>query len=272
MVEPVVLVQAFSLKQHVSKFVSLPAYPLSFWLITTLAIVILGVDKAGFGGGVGIVATPLIALTIPVPDAAALLLPILIFADLISVRHYYRTFDYRSVKVLLLGGILGIALGGLVFTYLSHHDRILRVGVGLMALLFVLFQISRALIFGALAKRQLPAPVGTVLGALAGFGSTVIHAGGPFAVIYLLPQELPRELFVGSMVIFFAALNLLKLIPYAYLGLIRAGDLPTVLLFLPLTFLSVRLGIYLNQRFDNTWFIRTVYLLLALTGIELIFG
>lgn len=251
---------------------SLPPYPLSFWLITTLAIVILGVDKAGFGGGVGVVAAPLIALTIPVPDAAALLLPILIFADLLSVRHYYRTFDASSIKILVLGGILGIGLGGLVFTYLSEHDRILRVGVGLMALLFVIFQVSRTLIFGALSKRRLPNGVGVLLGALAGFGSTVIHAGGPFAVIYLLPQQMPREKFVGSMVIFFAALNLLKLIPYAYLGLVRTGDLLTVLLFLPLTFLSVRLGIYLNQRFDNTWFIRTVYLLLALTGLELIFG
>jgi uncharacterized membrane protein YfcA len=237
-----------------------------------LAIVILGIDKAGFGGGVGIIAAPLIALTIPVPDAAALLLPILIFADLISVRHYYGTFDYASIKILVLGGIIGIGLGGLVLTYLSEHDRILRVGVGLMALFFVLFQVGRALIFGVLAKRRLPAAVGVVLGALAGFGSTVIHAGGPFAVIYLLPQQMPRERFVGSMVIFFAALNLLKLIPYAYLGLVRTGDLLTVLLFLPLTFLSVRLGIYLNQRFDNTWFIRTVYLLLALTGLELIFG
>ncbi|MCL4861213.1 MAG: hypothetical protein KJZ93_17485 [Caldilineaceae bacterium] len=50
---------------------SLPDYPPLFGVIAPVAIAILGVDKAGFGGGVRIIATPLIALTIPVPGAAA---------------------------------------------------------------------------------------------------------------------------------------------------------------------------------------------------------
>lgn len=253
-------------------FLTWPEYPPAFWLVAPLALLILGVDKAGFGGGVGVVAAPLLALTIPVPDAAALLLPILIFADCLSVRHYYRSFDVASLKVLLPGGSIGILLGALVFTYLSHHVRLLRIGVGLMALLFVLFQLSRAQQTGELRKDRPATGIGLLLGALAGFGSTVIHAGGPFAVFYLLPQQLPRERFVGSMVLFFAALNLLKLIPYAYLGLLRAADLLPVLLLLPLIFLSVRLGIYLNQRFDNTWFTRAIYVLLLLTGLQLILG
>lgn len=253
-------------------YLSWPDYPATFWLVAPLALFILGVDKAGFGGGVGVVAAPLIALTIPVPAVAGLLLPILLFADCLSVRHYYRTFDPASLRVLLPGGVLGILLGALVFTYLSHHVRLLRVSVGVMALLFVLFQISRSWRTGALAQQRPPTVIGLLLGALAGFGSTVIHAGGPFAVFYLLPQQLARERFVGSMVLFFAALNVLKLIPYAYLGLMRPGDLLPILLLLPLTFASVRLGIYLNQRFDNTWFIRLLYGLLCLTGLQLILG
>jgi uncharacterized membrane protein YfcA len=257
---------------HGMSFLSWPDYPTAFWLVAPLALIILGVDKAGFGGGVGVVAAPLIALTIPVPEAAALLLPILIFADWLAVRHYYHTYDRASLRVLLPGGVLGILLGALVFTYLSHHARWLRVGVGVMALLFVLFQFHRARQAGKLPTARPPAVLGVLLGALAGFGSTVIHAGGPFAVFYLLPQQLPRERFVGSMVLFFAALNLLKLIPYAYLGLVRPSDLLPILLLTPLVFASVRLGVYLNRRFDNTWFTRAIYGLLFLTGVQLILG
>jgi uncharacterized protein len=253
-------------------FLSWPDYPSAFWMVAPLALIILGVDKAGFGGGVGVVAAPLIALTIPVPDVAGLLLPILLFADALSVRHYYRFYDATSLRVLLPGGVIGIGLGALVFTYLSHHVRLLRVGVGVMALLFVLFQISRARWAGVWQSQRPATILGAVLGGLAGFGSTVIHAGGPFALFYLLPQQLPREQFVGSMVLFFAALNLLKLIPYTYLGLVRTGDLLTILLLLPLTFASVRLGIYLNQRFDNTWFTQAIYGLLLVTGLQLILG
>jgi hypothetical protein len=86
--------------------VPLSHYPPVFWLIAPLAILILGIDKAGFGGGIGIVSTPLIALAIPVPEAAALMLPILLVADFFSLRHYYRTFDRASLRVLLPGSVL----------------------------------------------------------------------------------------------------------------------------------------------------------------------
>lgn len=249
---------------------SLPDYPPLFWVIAPLAIAILGIDKAGFGGGVGIVATPLIALTIPVPEAAALMLPILLVADLVSLRHYYRYFDRKSIAVLLPGSVVGIFIGALLFGYFAEQARVLRVGVGLLALGFVFFQVGRSLIMGALAQTRLPASVGALLGMLAGVGSTLVHAGGPFVAIYLLPQQLPRTLFVGTTVVLFGSMNFIKIIPYAYLGLIRPGNLTTVLILAPLAFLSARLGIWLNQRFGNTWFQRTVYLLLFLTGVQLI--
>ena len=249
---------------------SLPHYPTLFWLIAPLAIIILGIDKAGFGGGIGIVSTPLIALAIPVPEAAALMLPILLVADFFSVRHYYRSFDRQSLKVLLPGSVLGIFLGALLFHYFADHAEVLRLGVGLLAILFVLYQTLRSVIFGALNKIRLPAAVGGVLGVFAGIGSALVHAGGPFVVVYLLPQQLPREFFVGTTVVLFAMMNVIKLVPYGYLGLLRIGNLTTVLVLAPLAVLGVWLGIWLNQRFDNTWFQRTVYLLLLLTGLQLI--
>lgn len=98
---------------------SLPDYPPLFWVIAPLAIAILGIDKAGFGGGVGIVATPLIALTIPAPEAA-LMLPILLVADPVSLRHHYRLFDRKSIAVLLPGAVVGIFVGALLFGYFAE--------------------------------------------------------------------------------------------------------------------------------------------------------
>ncbi len=125
---------------------------------------------------------------------------------------------------------------------------------------------------GAVATKQLPFAVGVVLGTLAGFISTLAHAGGPPVTIYLLPQKLPRQLFVGTTVIFFTVVNLIKLIPYSLLGLIRVGNLSTTLLLTPLCFLGVWLGLWLNQRFSDIWFNRLVYSLLLLTGIQLVSG
>ena len=47
-----------------------------FWLVAAVAVIFVGIAKAGFGGGVGAIATPLMALVLPVAEAAALLLPL----------------------------------------------------------------------------------------------------------------------------------------------------------------------------------------------------
>ena len=64
---------------------------------------LVDIAKAGFGGGVGMVATPLMALTISVTDAAAILLPLLIMADIFTIRHYRSDFDAKSLKLMVPG-------------------------------------------------------------------------------------------------------------------------------------------------------------------------
>jgi uncharacterized membrane protein YfcA len=250
----------------------LPEYPPEFWITAVIAVIMLGIAKAGFGGGVAVIATPLMALTISVTDAAALLLPLLMVADAFSVNHYRTRFDWPNIRVMVPGAVVGIALGGLFFGHFSDNDRILRLGLGILALAFVLFQFTRATLLGLLEKRT-PHPVeGVIMGAVAGFTSTLAHAGGPPATIYLLPQKLPRDIFVGTSVVFFATINAIKLIPYASLGLLRVGNLTTILVLSPLAYVGVRIGIYLNRHFTDRWFNRLIYVVLLLTGIQLIMG
>ncbi|MCB0145938.1 MAG: sulfite exporter TauE/SafE family protein, partial [Caldilineaceae bacterium] len=252
--------------------VTIPDYPTLFWISAILALLLVGIGKAGFGGGVGLVATPLMALTIPVADAAALLLPLLIIMDMFSIYHYYGEYDRTSIRLLLPAAVVGIAIGGLFFGYFSHNERIMRVGIGVVALLFVLYQLGKAVIVGALTGSRPPAWLGMLLGGMAGFTSTLAHAGGPPVAIYLIPQRLPRQTFVGTTVVLFTLINLIKLIPYGYLGLLRVGNLTTILILAPICFLGVRLGIFLNGKVNETWFNRVVYTLLFLTGLELVSG
>jgi uncharacterized membrane protein YfcA len=237
-----------------------------------LAIILVGVSKSGFGGGVGTVATPLLALTIPVADAAALLLPLLIVADIFSLRHYWHIYDRRSLGLMIPGGVIGIALGAAFFSYFSDNESILKVGLGVISLAFLAYQLLRTVILGALSHTKPPAAAGVMLGGAAGFTSTLAHAGGPPATMYLLPQQLPRQIFVGTNVIFFAVLNLVKLVPYGYLGLLRVGNLTTIVLLAPLAFIGVQLGVYLNRHFSDRWFNRLIYALLFVTGVELVTG
>ncbi len=250
----------------------LPDYPPYFWAAAITAVLIVGIAKAGFGGGIGFVATPLIALTISVADAAALLLPLLIVVDFLSLRHYRGVYDRPTLKLLLPSAILGVFLGALFFNGMRDNEDVLRRALGLLAVLFVIYQVGRTALLGALEGRRPGRPVGIFLGVLSGFGSTLAHAGGPPATMYLLPQKLPRRLFAGTTVWFFTAVNLVKLVPYSVLGLLRLGNLTTILLLIPVGFIGVRLGIYLNRNFDELWFNRVIYLFLFLTGVQLLSG
>ena len=250
----------------------LPSYPPGFWVAAVVAIIFLGIAKAGFGGGAGVIGTPLMALTIPVGDAVALLLPLLMLCDVFSVWHYRTTFHRRSAFTLLPGAAVGIAAGTAFFGYFLHNGHVLKLGVGILALAFTAFQLARAVIGKALAARHPHAAEGVLMGTIAGFTSTLAHAGGPPVAVYLLPQKLPRDLFVGTTVIVFSAVNWMKVGPYIWLDLFHVGNMATVAVLAPLTYVGVRLGIWLNRRFTDVWFNRAVYAILVVTGIKLVWG
>ena len=250
----------------------IPDYPSIFWVYAFIAITLLGIAKAGFGAGAAVLGTPLLSVAIPVIDAAALLLPLLIICDIFSVLHYRNRFDRQSLKRLLPGAITGIAVGAFFFGFFQGNQQILKTGIGILAIVFVLHQVFKNTLEGVYKDHKPAAIEGAVLGCLSGFTSTLAHAGGPPVMVYLLPQKLPRDLFVGTTVIFFATMNVVKLIPYHYLGLLKVGNLMTILILSPLTYLGVIIGIYLNKRFSDVWFNRVIYTLLFLTGLQLLLG
>ena len=169
----------------------LPDYPTVFWFLAAISVIFVGIAKAGFGGGVGILATPLMALVIPVADSAAILLPLLIVCDVFAVAHYRKHFHRRSVKLLLPGAAIGIGIGALFFGYFSANERVLQLGLGILSLFFVVFQALRAVITGALTKRHPHSAEGVFMGAIAGFTSTIAHAGGPPQPSICFPNNCP---------------------------------------------------------------------------------
>ena len=56
-----------------------------FYAVGIPAVLIAGVSKSGFGGGLGVMAVPLMALAVSPQAAAAIMLPILCLMDLANV-------------------------------------------------------------------------------------------------------------------------------------------------------------------------------------------
>ena len=239
-----------------------------FYLAAIPAVTLMGLSKGGFAG-IGMLGLPLMALAIPPVQAAAIILPILLVQDVFGVWVYRRNWDAPNLAILVPGALIGILLGYLLAARVSNAA--VSLAVGLISVLFAL----RRLAAGEGAQ-QLPANrpsrvAGVVCGALSGFTSMIAHAGTPPFQIYVLPQRLKRDVFVGTSVIFFAAVNWIKVPPYLALGQLTYENLNTSLALCPLAIASTWLGVLLVRRVPGERFIMVMNALLILVGAKLIF-
>lgn len=98
----------------------------------------------------------------------------------------------------------------------------------------------------------------------------VAHAGGPPFQIYVMPQKLPPAVFVGTGAIFFAAMNLVKLVPYIALGQLSAQNLAASAALLPVAVAATFAGVWLVRRVPAERFYGIIYWLLLLVGLKLV--
>lgn len=238
------------------------------YALAALAVLFIGLSKAGFGGGLGMLTTPLCAFAFPSNEAIGMILPLLCAGDLFSLYHYWRKWDAQNLKFLLPGAVVGIIVG--VHFIGQFSPRQLNIAIGIIAVTFVLFHVFRETIVraeGAFAPNH---KVGIPCGLLAGVTSSFAHGAGPVVSMFLVPQRLPKEIFVGSNVLVFFWINWIKVPFFVANGVITQGTLRKSLLFLPLVPLGVWLGVWLNRRFNEKWFIRVVLVALLLSGVQLI--
>jgi len=241
---------------------------LSFYATAVPAVVLLGLSKGGFAG-LGVLGMPLMALTIPPVQAAAITLPILIVQDAFSVWVYRRCWDRTNLRILLPGAVAGILLAYLLAAWVP--DAAVALVLGVISIVFALRRFLAGRRAGAATDGAAPSrPLGWFWGAVAGFTSMIAHAGGPPFQIYLLPQRLPRDLFVGTGVVFFTLVNLIKVPPYLALGQLTAESLLTSAALFPLAIASTWAGVWLVRRVSGERFYDVVYVLLLLLGCKLV--
>jgi len=237
-----------------------------FYAAAVPAVVLMGLSKSGFGAGFGALAVPLMALAVPVPQAAAIMLPLLAIMDAMGLAALIRERDKALVRLLLPAGLVGTLIGTLLFGVLSA--KTVAGIVGVVTLVFLVIRLAFP------PRANAPPPprwLGWLLGATSGFTSFVAHAGGPPVSFYLLPLKLPPVTFTATMAVIFAAINASKWVPYAWLGLIDLRNLTTSLALAPFAPIGVWLGLKVVKRIDSTWFYRLFHIGMALTGSKLVY-
>jgi uncharacterized protein len=236
-----------------------------FYAAAIPAVLLLGLSKSGFGAGFGSLAVPIIALAVTVPQAAAILMPILFVMDIMGLAAYRGKWDLKLLRFLIPFGLVGTVIGTLSFRLLDA--RLVAGIVGVFTLLFL----AQRLLFPPRADSPPPPKwLGGVLTATSGFTSFVAHAGGPPVSAYVLPLRLPPVAFAATMSVFFFVINLSKWVPYGWLGLLDLRNMATSLALMPFAPIGVIAGVRLAHRIQPRLFYRLLYAGMLLTGLKLV--
>ncbi len=244
----------------------LQAFSWQFYLFAGFAVILTGISKSGFSGGVGSITVALMAIYVSPVQAAAIMLPILCLMDYLGLWAYRKAWDKKNLLVLLPASVIGIGVGTWTFSYVD--DNAIRLVLGVITLLFAANFFIKLGNTGPAVKPHWS--IGALVGTISGFTSMVAHAGGPPIKIYLLPQKMDKTLFVGTNVVFFFVVNQMKVVPYIWLGQFSFENLILAAVLLPLAPLGIWLGLKLHGIVSQTAFYWISYSTMVLAGLKLI--
>ena len=237
-----------------------------FYFVAVPAVLLTGLSKGGFGGGIAMLGTPLLALAISPIQAAAIMLPVLILTDIIGLASYRGLYDRQILADFLPAAVIGIFAGWLTAAMVS--DDWIRILVGLIAVVFALNQFARDF-------RRLPAAprnriAAAFWGSLTGFTSFIAHAGGPPFQAYVVPLKIDKMIFAGTGVVAFAVINAVKVIPYFALGQFTVQNLQISATLMPMAVAGVLSGVWLTRRVPQTIFYNITYAAMIAVGFKLL--
>jgi len=231
------------------------------------AIILYGIAKSGLGGSISLISIPLMTIVMPLNHALAILLPILILSDFISAYRFRREFDRETLKLIVPFAAIGVIVGSLTFTVFS--ENYLKLFLGIMGFLFSghYFLFSKAINNPKKANFY----KGAICSSIAGFTSFCAHSGGTPTSIYLLPLRLKKEIYVGTRIMFFTSINMIKLPLYIYLSMVNFGTLYQSIALFPLSLIGIFIGYQLLKIIEEHLFYNIIYFLIFVSSIKLIF-
>ncbi len=238
----------------------------AFYLAAIPAVILLGFSKGGFSG-LGTLVVPLMALTISPVRAAAIVLPLLLVGDWVSVWAFRRDYSPRNLAILIPSSIIGVGCGWLLAARVS--EDMVRLAVGLISILFVAYMVLRDRLGSATIEKP-GVPSGVLWGAVSGFTSFISHSGSPPFQVYVMPQKLEPRVYAGTSAIVFAAINLLKAPPYFFLGQFSRANLIAAAWLMPVAIVSALGGVWLVRRVSADRFYAIILVLTFVVGVKLV--
>ena len=236
-------------------------------LLAALAVLLGGVLKGAIGTGMPLIAAPALTILFDVQTAVA----VLVVPNLLS--NVWQAWQFRGrllpLRFLVLfggGRMLGVAAGSVMLAKLPQEALLLLVALAVFA--YVGLRLARpGWTLGRAMADRLCAAAGVLGGILQ--GATGISA--PASISFLNAMRLPREEFIGTISVFFAAMTAMQIPALWALRLLGAELIGYGFAALALSLLAMPVGNWLGRRASPELFDRLMLATLAMIGLRIVF-
>ena len=242
------------------------SFELSQWGLAIVGALAIGLAKTGLGG-LGMLAVVIFANLMPAREASGVVLPMLVFADVVAVLAYRQHAQWRHLWKLFPWTAVGVVAG--YFAMGRINDRQAQGLIGGIILALLATHCWRRRKAGELAEHG--AWFAPTIGVLAGFTTLVANAAGPLMAIYLLAMRLPNMEYMGTGAVFFMLMNLFKVPFMVDLGLVNAASFTFNLWLAPAVLAGALLGKMILPKINQRLFETLALALAGLAGLKLLF-
>jgi uncharacterized membrane protein YfcA len=226
-----------------------PDLTTGFFILFISAAMILGMAKAGFAG-FGLTMVPMMAIIFGAKESTGIILPMLIFADIIAVIYYHSHAVWKYIYSVLPWAVIGIIAALITGDVIDDNQfRILLLSIVWIMLGLMIFNDIRKKDTDNIPDNKL---FSILMGFTGGFATMIGNAAGPVFTLYFLSKRLPKNEFIGTNAWLFAILNIGKL-PLQVLVWKNIGvqTIAPVLVSLPFIGLGLFIGIRVVKLFPE---------------------
>jgi len=235
------------------------------WGLALLAAMIIGMSKAGIGS-ISIISVSIWAWIFGSRISTGMVLPMLIFADVLAVKYYKRHALWSHLTRLLPWIAAGVLLAVVCGQYINDQVFKRLMAFIILISLFALFWWEKRPM-ASIPRHWLFAGS---MGLATGFTSMIGNLAGGFSTVYFISMRVMKDNFIGTVAWMFFILNSFKL-PFHVLvwKTVTPNSLMLNALMIPAIALGFYLGVFLVKRLNEQKF-RDVILWLTVISSLLI--
>ena len=227
--------------------------------ILLVAYVIFGI--AGFGSA--LVASPVMALYIPVAKIVPLLALLDMCAAIVNVSRDGRNAQWAELKRLIPVMIIGSLVGAAIL--LKTRPDILLLALGIFVVLYALYSLS-----GLKPDRQFSPKASVPFGLVGGIFSALFGSGGFIYAIYLSGRIEKKEAFRMTQTTLIGMSTLTRVVIFTFAGVYLDIDLLLLaLVLLPGMLVGITLGRHFTLKMSREQFMKLINVILLASGTVL---